>query len=102
MLCAIEAGKRRRRVAVSRHAGATGEEDPYFRRRALQFTNSTARRITLFEQSALPSRHWRATLRRDFIALVEKHRIPYHEKLWAKLFCDRSAQDILTCWSWMP
>jgi predicted Rossmann fold flavoprotein len=32
----------------------------------------------------------------DFIALVEKHRIPYHEKILGQLFCDRSARDILT------
>src|SRR6202041_397486 len=31
----------------------------------------------------------------DFIALVEKHRIPYHEKTLGQLFCDRSARDIL-------
>lgn len=31
---------------------------------------------------------------RDFIALVEKHRIPYHEKTLGQLFCDRSATDI--------
>ncbi len=31
----------------------------------------------------------------DFIALVEKHRIPYHEKTLGQMFCDRSAQDIL-------
>jgi predicted Rossmann fold flavoprotein len=31
----------------------------------------------------------------NFIALVEKHHIPYHEKTLGQLFCDRSAQDIL-------
>ena len=31
----------------------------------------------------------------DFIALVEKHKIPYHEKTLGQLFCDRSARDIL-------
>ncbi len=31
----------------------------------------------------------------DFIALVEKHHIPYHEKTLGQLFCDRSARDIL-------
>ncbi len=31
----------------------------------------------------------------DFIALVEKHRLPYHEKTLGQLFCDRSAQDII-------
>jgi predicted Rossmann fold flavoprotein len=30
----------------------------------------------------------------DFIAVVEKYRIPYHEKTLGQLFCDRSAQDI--------
>ncbi len=30
----------------------------------------------------------------DFIALVEKHRIPYHEKKLGQLFCDRSAHDV--------
>jgi predicted Rossmann fold flavoprotein len=31
----------------------------------------------------------------DFLALVEKHRIPYHEKTLGQLFCDRSSRDIL-------
>ena len=31
----------------------------------------------------------------DFIALVEKHKIPHHEKTLGQLFCDRSASDIL-------
>ena len=31
----------------------------------------------------------------DFIALVEKHRIPYHERKHGQLFCDDSAKDIL-------
>lgn len=31
----------------------------------------------------------------DFIALVEKYRIPYHEKTLGQLFCDRSARDII-------
>ena len=30
----------------------------------------------------------------DFIALVEKHHIPYHEKTLGQLFCDHSASDI--------
>lgn len=32
----------------------------------------------------------------DFLALVEKHRIPWHEKKLGQLFCDNSAQDILS------
>jgi predicted Rossmann fold flavoprotein len=33
---------------------------------------------------------------RDFLALVERHRIPWHEKKLGQLFCDRSAMDIVT------
>ena len=60
------------------------------------FTNFTAsRKISSranphFAKSAL-ARYTPA----DFIALVEKHRIPYHEKTLGQLFCDRSARDIL-------
>jgi len=32
----------------------------------------------------------------DFIALVKKHRITFHEKTLGQLFCDRSAQEIVT------
>ncbi len=49
-----------------------------------------------FRESALwPSRRWRGTRPADFIALVEKHGIPYHEKTLGQLFCDRSATDTL-------
>src|SRR5207245_9500995 len=36
----------------------------------------------------------------DFIARVEKHRIPDHEKTLGQLFCDRSAQDIIDLLEW--
>jgi predicted Rossmann fold flavoprotein len=32
---------------------------------------------------------------RDFIALAEKHKVPYHEKKLGQLFCDKSARDIM-------
>jgi predicted flavoprotein YhiN len=31
----------------------------------------------------------------DMIAMVEQHRIPYHEKTLGQLFCDRSARDLV-------
>jgi predicted flavoprotein YhiN len=43
----------------------------------------------------LPSLLWLATRRRISSPLVEKHRIPYHEKTLGQLFCDGSARDIL-------
>src|SRR5450830_1157081 len=32
---------------------------------------------------------------RDFVALLEKHHIPFHEKHKGQLFCDRSAEDLI-------
>jgi predicted Rossmann fold flavoprotein len=97
LMCAIEAGKRGRRVAVLErserpgkkilisgggrcnftHTGCTPDhfisENPHFAKSALaRYTSS------------------------DFITLVEKHRIPYHEKTPGQLFCDRSSADIVT------
>ncbi len=31
----------------------------------------------------------------DFVALMQKHRIPFHEKHKGQLFCDRSAEDLI-------
>ena len=96
-MCAIEAGKRGRRVAVLEHAERLGKKILISGGGRCNFTNlhcSAENFISAnphFAKSAL-ARYTPA----DFIALVEKHRIPYHEKTLGQLFCDRSAQDILT------
>ena len=96
LMCAIEAGKRGRRVAVLEHAERLGKKILISGGGRCNFTNihcSPENFISAnphFAKSAL-ARYTPA----DFIALVEKHRIPYHEKTLGQLFCDRSAQDIL-------
>jgi predicted Rossmann fold flavoprotein len=95
LLCAAEAGKRGRRVAVLERADRIGKKILISGGGRCNFTNIHCRPENFlsanehFAKSALaryaPS---------DFIALVEKHRIPYHEKTLGQLFCDRSAQDI--------
>ena len=96
LMCAIEAGKRGRRVAVLEHAERLGKKILISGGGRCNFTNihcSPENFISSnphFAKSAL-ARYTPA----DFIALVEKHRIPYHEKTLGQLFCDRSAQDIL-------
>lgn len=96
-MCAIEAGRRGRRVAVLEHAERLGKKILISGGGRCNFTNlhcSAEHFISgnpHFAKSAL-ARYTPA----DFIALVEKHRIPYHEKTLGQLFCDRSAQDILT------
>ena len=95
LLCAIEAGKRGRRVAVLEHADRIGKKILISGGGRCNFTNIHCRPENFisanehFAKSAL-ARYTPA----DFIALVEKHRIPYHEKTLGQLFCDRSAEDI--------
>src|SRR6266700_3257396 len=95
LLCAIEAGKRGRRIAVLEHADRVGKKILISGGGRCNFTNTYCQPENFisanehFAKSAL-ARYTPA----DFIALVEKHRIPYHEKTLGQLFCDRSAQDI--------
>src|ERR1700682_663970 len=95
LLCAIEAGKRGRRVAVLEHADRIGKKILISGGGRCNFTNIHCRPENFisanehFAKSAL-GRYTPA----DFISLVEKHRIPYHEKTLGQLFCDRSAEDI--------
>ena len=97
LMCAIEAGKRGRRVAVLERAERLGKKILISGGGRCNFTNihcSAANFISKnphFAKSAL-ARYTPA----DFVALVEKHGIPYHEKTLGQLFCDRSAQDILS------
>ncbi|HLZ50474.1 MAG TPA: aminoacetone oxidase family FAD-binding enzyme [Candidatus Acidoferrum sp.] len=95
LLCAAEAGKRGRRVAVLELAGRAGKKILISGGGRCNFTNLYCRPENFlsanehFAKSAL-ARYTPS----DFIALVEKHRIPYHEKTLGQLFCDRSAHDI--------
>jgi len=95
-MCAIEAGKRGRRVALLDHADRLGKKILISGGGRCNFTNLHCQPESFlssnphFAKSAL-ARYTPA----NFIALVEKHRIPYHEKTLGQLFCDRSARDIL-------
>ncbi len=96
LMCAIEAGKRGRRVAVLEHADRLGKKILISGGGRCNFTNLHCQPENFlssnphFAKSAL-ARYTPA----DFIALVEKYGIPYHEKTLGQLFCDRSARDIL-------
>jgi predicted Rossmann fold flavoprotein len=95
LLCAVEAGKRGKRVAVLEAAEKAAKKILISGGGRCNFTNLHCRPENFlsdnphFAKSAL-ARYTPA----DFIALVEKHRIPYHEKTLGQLFCDRSASDI--------
>jgi hypothetical protein len=96
LMCAIEAGKRGRRVAVIERADRAGKKILISGGGRCNFTNINCQPEHFlsanphFVKSAL-ARYAPA----DFIALVEKHHIPYHEKAKGQLFCDRSADDVM-------
>jgi len=95
LFCAAEAGKRGRRVAVLERAERVGKKILISGGGRCNFTNICCVPENFisgnphFAKSAL-ARYTPA----DFIALVEKHKISYHEKTLGQLFCDRSSQEI--------
>ncbi|TGP88944.1 MULTISPECIES: NAD(P)/FAD-dependent oxidoreductase [unclassified Mesorhizobium] len=96
LMCAVEAAKRGRSVLILDHAAAPGEKIRISGGGRCNFTNIHASpknfisRNPHFCISAL-SRY----TQRDFIALVERYGIAYHEKTLGQLFCDGSARQII-------
>jgi predicted Rossmann fold flavoprotein len=96
LMCAIRAGQRGRRVLLLDHADKVGKKILISGGGRCNFTNRDSRPEAFlsanphFCKSAL-SRHTQY----DFIALVEKHRIAWHEKTLGQLFCDGSARQIV-------
>ncbi len=97
LMAAIAAGRRGRRVLVLDHAPEPGRKILISGGGRCNFTNldgaQPGRYLSAnphFARSAL-ARYTPA----DFLALVERHRIPWHEKTLGQLFCDHSARDIV-------
>lgn len=97
LMCAIEAGRRGRRVALLERADRAGKKILISGGGRCNFTNLHCRPENFlstnphFAKSALA--RYTPT---DFIALVESYGIAYHEKTLGQLFCDGSSQQILT------
>ncbi len=96
MMCALEAGKRGRAVLLLDHATRLAEKIRISGGGHCNFTN----RHVGPENFLSHNPHFcRSALARftpqDFIALVEKHGIRYHEKKLGQLFCDDSSQQII-------
>lgn len=96
LMCAIEAGKRGRRVWLIDHSSKTAEKIRISGGGRCNFTNINTKPESFlstnphFCKSALSQ-----YTHNDFIALVEKHGIAYHEKKLGQLFCDGSATQII-------
>jgi predicted Rossmann fold flavoprotein len=96
LFCAIEAGKRGRKVLVLEHSDRVGKKIAISGGGRCNFTNIYTKPDNFlsanphFCKSALaryPPSH--------FIALIEKHGIRYHEKKLGQLFCDESSQQVI-------
>jgi predicted Rossmann fold flavoprotein len=96
LFCAAVAGQRGKHVLVLERSAQPGKKILISGGGRCNFTN---RQVSASDfLSANPHFAKSALARftpRDFIALVEKHRIPYHEKTLGQLFCDGRAQEIL-------
>jgi predicted Rossmann fold flavoprotein len=96
MMCAMRAGSRGRSVLLVDHAKAPGEKIRISGGGRCNFTNLRAGPNNYlsgnphFCKSALARYTPQA-----FLDLVERHRIPWHEKTLGQLFCDNSAKDII-------
>ena len=106
MMCALEAAKRGRKVCLIEHTNKVGEKIRISGGGRSNFTNLYCSPENFLSQNP----HFcKSALSRydqhDFIALVEDHDIPYHEKAYdektgnenarGQLFCDKSATDII-------
>ncbi len=95
LMCAMEAGKRGRRVLVLERADRIGKKILISGGGRCNFTNLHTGPENFF--STNPHFAKSALVRYtpvDFVRLVDKHRMPYHEKKLGQMFCDRTASDI--------
>ncbi len=96
MMCAAEAGKRGRRVLLLEHGERVGRKILISGGGRCNFTNLHARAENFLSENPHFAKSALARYTpKDFVALVEKHGIRYHEKTLGQLFCDGSAQQIV-------
>jgi len=96
LMCAVEAGKRGRRVLVLEHADRVGKKILISGGGRCNFTN---RKVGPENFLSANPHFCRSALARyrpeDFMALVQSHGIPYYEKTLGQLFCRGSSKEIV-------
>lgn len=96
LMCAIEAGKRERKVLMLEHANKPGKKILMSGGGRCNFTNYTVEAEHFISENA----HFcKSALSRftqwDFLEMINAQNIPYHEREHGQLFCNESARDIL-------
>lgn len=96
MMCAIEAGKRGRKVLVVDHAKKAGDKIRISGGGRCNFTNMNIKYDRFLSKNP---RFAISALKRynqhEFIKLVDQYQIAYHEKVLGQLFCDGSATQVI-------
>jgi predicted Rossmann fold flavoprotein len=96
LMAAISASQRGKRVLLIEHQSKPGAKILVSGGGRCNFTNRGASAANYQSQNPHFAKSALARYRpQDFIGLVEKHKIPYHEKKLGQLFCDKSARAIL-------
>jgi predicted Rossmann fold flavoprotein len=96
MMCAIEAGRRGRRIVLLDHAERVGKKILISGGGRCNFTNIHCRAENFLSENPHFAKSALARFTpQDIIAMIERHGIRYHEKTLGQLFCDRSAQDVI-------
>ena len=96
LMCALTAAGRGRRVLLIDHANKAGKKILMSGGGRCNFTNLYADPVNFFSHNP---HFFKSALARytpwDFIAMVGRHGVPYHEKKLGQLFCDNRSRDIL-------
>lgn len=97
LMCAIEAGKRGRRVLVLDHARKLAEKIRISGGGRCNFTNlHTDSEMFLSQNQHFCKSALKQYSQHDFVNLLSSHKIAFHEKKLGQLFCDNSSRDIIT------
>ncbi len=97
LMCAISAGRRGRRVLLLDHAGEPGKKILISGGGRCNFTNREVRPDNFLSGNPHFARSALARYRpEDFVALLQRHAIAWHEKTLGQLFCDGSARQVVS------
>jgi predicted Rossmann fold flavoprotein len=96
LMCSIEASKRKRKTLLLDHANKVGKKILMSGGGRCNFTNYyiepdkyNSHNPHFFKSALTRYTQW------DFIELIKKHKIPFHEKILGQLFCDNKSKDIV-------
>jgi len=96
MMCALQAGRRHKKVLLIDHAAKVGSKILISGGGRSNFTNTECTSKNFVSQDPLFCEYaLKSYPPKKFIELVQKHRIPFHEKKLGQLFCDVSAKAIV-------